>query len=426
VGRSRAASQHVRHIGNLPVVRRTSLIRALLPVVLVAASLGAGSAAADDVGDQQRRVQQIADQLDALENRIGQLAEDHAAALDRLDALAIEITVAQASVAAKSSELAAVQGQLTAIAVDSYMSGGAATVSPLFSSVTDFADDLARTELSRVALDQGAGTSDEMQALLDDLAAEQASLEAKQAEQSQLIAAIESRQAEGEQLSAQYEQDYAAAQAELGDLIRQEQERRLAAAVAAAQRAAEANRPAVPAPSARGGGAPPAAGGDTANGGDTGGGDTGGGDTGGGGDSTPAPTPQPAPQPSPEPAPPSAPPPASTAGIAVGAAQSQLGVAYRFATASPGVAFDCSGLTKWAWGRAGVYLPHQSAQQYASTPHVSKDEAQPGDLIFYHSPIGHVGIYIGGGQMIHATAPGDVVKVSPVRWNKVVGVSRPG
>jgi cell wall-associated NlpC family hydrolase len=103
-----------------------------------------------------------------------------------------------------------------------------------------------------------------------------------------------------------------------------------------------------------------------------------------------------------------------------------LGVSYKFAAEKPGEAFDCSGLTKWAWGRAGVYLPHQSAQQYASTPHVSKDEAQPGDLVFYHSPIGHVGIYIGGGQMIHATAPGDVVKVSAVRWNKVVGVSRPG
>jgi cell wall-associated NlpC family hydrolase len=386
--------------------------------VLVAASLGAGSAAADDVGDQQRRVEQIADQLDALENRIGQLAEDHAAALDRLDELAIEIGAAQASVAAKSGELAAVQGQLTAIAVDSYMNGGSATASPLFSSIDDFTDDMARSELSRVALDQGAGTTDEMQAMLDDLAAEQTALVAKQTEQAQLIAAIEARQAEGEQLSAQYEQDYAAAQAELGDLIRQEQERRLAAAVAAAQRAAENNRRTAPAPAARGGGAPPTADVGTGNGGDAG--DTGNSGVGnsGGGNSTPAPTPPPAP--------PSAPPPASTAGIAVGAAQSQLGVAYKFAAESPGVAFDCSGLTKWAWGRAGVYLPHQSAQQYASTPHVSKDEAQPGDLIFYHSPIGHVGIYIGGGQMIHATQPGDVVKVSPVRWNKVVGVSRPG
>jgi cell wall-associated NlpC family hydrolase len=388
----------------------------VLPVVLVAACLGVGTASADDVSDQQRRVQQIADQLDALENRIGQLAEDHAAALDRLDELAVEITQAQASVDAKGAELATVQGQLTAIAVDAFVNGGAVAASPLFSSIDDFTDDLARNELSRVALDQGAGTSDEMQALIADLAAEQAALQAKQAEQTRLVADIETRRAEGDQLAAQYQVDYAAAKAELGDLIREEQERRLAAAVAAAQRAAENSRPATP--PARGGGAtPPATGGGATGGGDTGGGATGGDDSGGdGGGSTPAPTPPP----------PSAPPPASTAGIAVGAAQSQLGVAYKFATANPGVSFDCSGLTKWAWGRAGVYLPHQSGQQYASTPHVSKDEAQPGDLIFYHSPIGHVGIYVGGGQMIHATAPGDVVKVSAVRWNKVVGVSRPG
>ncbi|MGB8861960.1 MAG: NlpC/P60 family protein, partial [Ilumatobacteraceae bacterium] len=114
------------------------------------------------------------------------------------------------------------------------------------------------------------------------------------------------------------------------------------------------------------------------------------------------------------------------AGTAVAAAYSQLGVPYKFAAESPGEAFDCSGLTKWAWGRAGVGMPHQSGAQYGSFPHVSQSEAQPGDLIFYYSPIGHVGIYIGGGQMIHAPQTGDVVKVSTVHWNKVVGVARPG
>lgn len=99
---------------------------------------------------------------------------------------------------------------------------------------------------------------------------------------------------------------------------------------------------------------------------------------------------------------------------------------YKFAAESPGVAFDCSGLTKYAWGKAGVYIPHQSSAQFASTPHVPKDQVQPGDLIFYYAPIGHVGIYIGGGQMIHAPSPGKFVMVAPVYWNKVVGVSRPG
>jgi peptidoglycan DL-endopeptidase CwlO len=90
------------------------------------------------------------------------------------------------------------------------------------------------------------------------------------------------------------------------------------------------------------------------------------------------------------------------------------------------VSFDCSGLTHYAWAQAGVYLPRNSAAQAAATPRVPPAEAQPGDLIFYYSPISHVGIYLGGGQYVHAPATGDVVKVSGVNWNKVTAVGRPG
>ena len=82
--------------------------------------------------------------------------------------------------------------------------------------------------------------------------------------------------------------------------------------------------------------------------------------------------------------------------------------------------------TKYAWAQAGVSLPHQSRAQFAATPRVPTDQAQPGDLIFYYSPIGHVSIYIGGGSLIHAPRTGDVVKISAVNWGKVVGVTRPG
>jgi cell wall-associated NlpC family hydrolase len=73
-----------------------------------------------------------------------------------------------------------------------------------------------------------------------------------------------------------------------------------------------------------------------------------------------------------------------------------------------------------------VSLPHQSAQQYAATPHVSRDQIQPGDLLYYHTPIGHVAIYIGNNSLIHAPRTGDVVKIAPVNWANVVGISRPG
>ena len=104
----------------------------------------------------------------------------------------------------------------------------------------------------------------------------------------------------------------------------------------------------------------------------------------------------------------------------------QRGVSYRYATSNPGVSFDCSGLTHYAWGQAGVYLPRNSRAQAAATPRIPAAAAQPGDLIFYYSPISHVGIYVGNGNYIHAPATGDVVKVSPVRWHKVTAVGRPG
>jgi cell wall-associated NlpC family hydrolase len=110
----------------------------------------------------------------------------------------------------------------------------------------------------------------------------------------------------------------------------------------------------------------------------------------------------------------------------VQAALAQQGVPYRYATSIPGQGFDCSGLTAYAWGQAGVGLPHQSRAQYASIPHVPKESAQPGDLIFFYSPISHVSIYLGNGMQVHAPNTGSVVNVAPVNWGKVVGVGRPG
>jgi cell wall-associated NlpC family hydrolase len=112
----------------------------------------------------------------------------------------------------------------------------------------------------------------------------------------------------------------------------------------------------------------------------------------------------------------------SKADIAVQAALSQLGVHYRFAAESPGKAFDCSGLTKYAWGEAGVSLPHQSRRQYNAVKHVAKSDARPGDLLLFNH---HVALYIGNDQMVHAPNSGSVVKISKVRWEKVVGIGRP-
>ena len=80
----------------------------------------------------------------------------------------------------------------------------------------------------------------------------------------------------------------------------------------------------------------------------------------------------------------------------------------------------------WAWAQAGVRMPHQSRAQYARFPHIAIADAQPGDLLFYHSPIGHVGIYLGDGLIIHAVRSGTPLSINAVNWAKVVGVARPG
>ena len=64
-----------------------------------------------------------------------------------------------------------------------------------------------------------------------------------------------------------------------------------------------------------------------------------------------------------------------------------------------------------AWGQAGVGMPHNSTEQYAMFPHVPMNQLQPGDLILWD---GHVGIYVGGGMMIHAPHTGDVVQIAPI------------
>jgi cell wall-associated NlpC family hydrolase len=139
------------------------------------------------------------------------------------------------------------------------------------------------------------------------------------------------------------------------------------------------------------------------------------------GPSTPPPTSAPTPPPTSSPAPP----PSSRAAVAVAYARAQLGKPYVFATAGPNT-FDCSGLTMAAWRAAGVSMAHYSGSQATAFPRVSWSQLQPGDIVVFYSDWHHVGLYVGGGTMIHAPQTGDVVKYAPA-WRETFqfGV-RPG
>ena len=108
-----------------------------------------------------------------------------------------------------------------------------------------------------------------------------------------------------------------------------------------------------------------------------------------------------------------APPPAdaSRGAQVVAIAMQYLGIPYVWGGASPSQGFDCSGLTMYVFAQIGVSLPHYAAAQYGMGVPVSKDQLQPGDLVFFRG-LGHMGMYIGGGNMIHAPRTGDVVKIS--------------
>jgi cell wall-associated NlpC family hydrolase len=103
----------------------------------------------------------------------------------------------------------------------------------------------------------------------------------------------------------------------------------------------------------------------------------------------------------------------AAAQTAVDTAMAQRGKPYVWAASGPG-SFDCSGLMAYAYAAAGVSLPHSSAMQARLGQAVSRDQLQPGDLVFFYSPVSHVGMYIGNGQMVHAPTSGDVVKVASI------------
>jgi cell wall-associated NlpC family hydrolase len=136
--------------------------------------------------------------------------------------------------------------------------------------------------------------------------------------------------------------------------------------------------------------------------------------------------PPPAPSPNPTPPLPDPPPPSSRAQVAIQAAESQIGVPYVYGGSSPQTGFDCSGLAMWSWGQAGVSLPHSAAMQYDILPHVDRSQLQPGDLLFFYTPISHVAMYLGGGQMIEAPHTGLTVRIVGVYWQYYVGAARPG
>ncbi len=405
------------------MIETRRLTTRVLAAALAVASVFAGVpiANADGVSDQKQVVEQLAAELDKLNERIANLDEEYGAAQDKQVELNAEIVVSKAKVDSENAKIAVLQATMTEIAVNRFVGGDSLGLSPLFSSATSYNDAQQLDALSSMALDTGAGTADELDSVLRTLNTDVATLQRQEKDAADLIGYLDAKLVEGQKLIEEYTKKSADAKAKYGELVQAEAERqatlraeKAAREVAAAQAQAQATANAAAANAAVANAAAVAP---------RGGGNTGVATAGGGTTTATAPD---TPVAAPKPAIPQPPPVSGKAGAAVAAAYSQLGVPYVAFRASPSEGFDCSGLTSWAWAQAGVSIPHQSGQQFRTNPQVPKDEAQPGDLVFFYSPISHVGMYVGNGMMIDSPHTGAVVRLKALNWNAVVGVSRPG
>jgi cell wall-associated NlpC family hydrolase len=367
-----------------------------LGLLLVIGAVGiTQTASASPVDDKRKEAQRIAAQIEALNNQSFDLGEEYGRVETELAEVDAEVAVAQKRVAELEAQVSSMRTAMQGFAVQSYIYGVQGDgVAAILGGTDAPAVAAQREQYTELVLGSSVSKIDELETVSQDAAQERQNLEAKQAKKRTLQKALADKKAEVDSSIQKARELQNEVKGELATLVAQEQARR-------AQQAAARSRTTSGSTSSGGGGRSS--------------GGSGGGSQSSGNSSAPSGPRAGAFVPAPSPG----------AAGAVAAAMSQLGVGYRYATAIPGVAFDCSGLTSWAWGQAGRGLPRNSRSQYAALPHVSQGDIQPGDLVFYYSPISHVGLYIGSGQMVHATHPGDVVKVAAVNWGKVVGIARP-
>ena len=104
-------------------------------------------------------------------------------------------------------------------------------------------------------------------------------------------------------------------------------------------------------------------------------------------------------------------------------ARAELGRPYVWGAAGPST-FDCSGLTQYVYGKAGIALPHYTGSQWTVGRHIARGDLQPGDLVFFYSDVHHMGIYVGGDQMINAPHTGSVVQYASIDQSSYTGAVR--
>jgi cell wall-associated NlpC family hydrolase len=358
-------------------------------VAIVASSLAPSVAQAAPIDDKKAQAASLQQQIDENGERISALSEQYNEANIKLDAANAAIADAEARLKAAQDQADHTRGQVSQRAAALYRGASGTAILPT-DDVENFNEMSLRSKYGALATDRDENLIAKLERTQEDLTFERTALDARKADAEAVVASIASARKEIEAANAKQQRLLSQVKGEIATLVRQEQQRRDAAARAAALAriaSAESN---------------------TSGGGGNG--------NGGGGASARAGNRDLAPN---------IPAPSSRAQIAIDYALAQVGKPYRYAGVGPD-AYDCSGLTMMAWAQAGVSMPHASSGQYAMFPHIPFEQIQPGDLIVW-GPGGnrHVAMYLGNGMQVAATHTGDFVKVQPV-YGGWWGVARPG
>ncbi|MFD6758698.1 C40 family peptidase [Streptomyces roseolus] len=353
------------------------------------ATLFEGSGHADPTGPR-RTPAQVRIEVDRLYQEAEVATERYNGAKERADAARVSYDRLRDEAARRTERLNTARQSLGAVAAAQYRSGGLDPALQL--ALTADPDDY----LERAALAQKAG--DRQAAAVTAVRREIAGLAQLRAESADRLTALRGHEAELRRQKATVLDKLAAARRLLARLTAEERARYEAAVAARAT-------PTTPAAPATAGTSGTAAGGAAAARADRSSGARG---TGAGSGATPASASAPA---------------TGRASAALSFARAQLGKPYVWGATGPS-AYDCSGLTQAAWRAAGVSLPRTTYTQINAGRRVSRSELAPGDLVFFYSGISHVGLYIGGGQMIHAPRPGAPVRIAPIDEMPFAGATR--
>jgi len=342
------------------------------------------SASADSLASAKAEATALANQIQAQSQQLAVLSEKYDQSVIRVSQLDQQLLQTRSQISQTRGLVASDQANLREQALDDYTSGGSSSgLEQLFTPGGERSSVIS--EYQQVASGNVSEAIDRLNRAEDALNAQESQLQATEAQAQAALGAAQAAKVGAQTELADQQATLSKVKGRIATLVAQQQ-----AAAAAAQAAAFRQRVAAQAAAAAAAAASAAAG----SSGDAG---------------------------------TNIPPPSAGGAAAVAAAMSQLGVPYVYGGATPGQGFDCSGLTMWAWGRAGVGLPHSAAAQYDDTEHVPLSDLQPGDLLFYDEggTIGHVTMYIGGGQMVQAPETGENVQVTGIWSNGLVGAGRP-